>query len=70
MKTIIVNGVEREVGVGTLGYSGIVFLANKNISDRPTITYSATGVRGAITYMDQIHVVDGMIFNVANTGGA
>jgi hypothetical protein len=70
MKTIIVNGVEKEVEVSTLGYSAVVFLANKEVGQWPTVTYSTKDAKGALSSGICICITDGMIFNVANTGGA
>lgn len=72
MKTIVINGVEKGVEIDTLGYSAVVFLANKEVLQMPTVTYSRgiEGVQGILNCRDWVPVVDGMIFNIANTGDA
>jgi hypothetical protein len=70
MKKIIVNGIEREVEADPLSYEAILFLANKETRHVPTVTYSVKDARGTLDRGDLVPVVDGMIFNVTNTGGA
>lgn len=70
MKTIMVNGVENEIEVDTLGYSAIVFLADKEVKLLPTVTYKTKDMNGSLIRGDHVEIEEGMILNVANMGGA
>lgn len=72
MTLINVNGCSMEIETKTLGYSAIVYLAEKEIIHEPTVTYSCTesARKGSLFAGQYVELQHGMIFNVQNTGGA
>jgi hypothetical protein len=70
--TIIVNGKERDVGVSSISFEGVVRLAHPLTShpEAYTVTFRHGHDGGSLIPGREIAVLEGMIFNVMQTGNA